>query len=133
MNNAQQETLRLENWELAIALESPNLPESSRLRLKQKLNQVIEYWKNQKAKPFNTHTYPVAEGYPFSGITSEWYKGFDDANERLQSIPLEKRGPYTWEAPLCTSTPMGMFPDTPNEYYIKYHRKDGLFRVDFKA
>jgi hypothetical protein len=133
MNNPHPEVLRLENWELAIALECPNIPKSSRLRLQQKLNQVIEYWKNQKAKPFNTHTHPVAEGYPFSGITSEWYVGFDAANERLQSIPLEKRGVYTQKSPLCTSTPMGMFQNTPNDYYIQYHREDGLFRVDFKA
>lgn len=42
--DSKREILRLIDWQLAIALESPNMSRPSRIRLKRKIGQLISYW-----------------------------------------------------------------------------------------
>jgi hypothetical protein len=86
-------------------------------------------------KLINRHSFPINEkdpSDPFSGITSEWYVGYDIAYDRLHSFPVEQRGVLTVHQPLIISTPVGILSNCNNDYYIKYHRQDGLWRVDLR-
>lgn len=51
--NPRQEVIRLINWEIIIALESPDIPKISRVRLKEKIGQLISYWERNNAAGAN--------------------------------------------------------------------------------